>query len=174
MPKLNHLRPSSLSSNPRASLSSYLRFRDTIESAASGHPLPHVCIPSSLAPSTFISRIRDAVSGLLAFDYPCSVDKDRLSLWWSEVVVAPDPTNPKAVIIGPKTSVVEKVNAPTPIPQGMMSFTTLVQDEFDAFCLLLSRGRIQGPVHVKDGGWSYATAPNVEVLRRPDGSIVLI
>jgi hypothetical protein len=174
MPKLNHLRPSTLSSNPRASLTSYLRFRDTIEAAAGSHPLPHVCIPSSLAPSTFISRIRDAVSGLLAFDYPCSVDKDRLSLWWSEVVVAPDPTNPKAVIIGPKTSVVEKATASVPIPDGMLSFVSLEPDEFAAFCLLLSRGRIQGPVHIKNAGYTYATSPNVEVLSRPDGSIVLI
>lgn len=177
MPKTDpsRLRPSTLASNPRASLSAYLRFRDTIEAAISSHPAAHVCVPQDYAPATFVSRIRDAVRGLIAFDYPCAHPPERISLWWSEVVVAFDPHDPNAVIIGPKTSVVEKINAPKAVPQDMKAFVSLEPDEFSAFCLLISRGRIDGPVHVKNHTNSSVAVPaNVEIISRPDGSIVLI
>lgn len=174
MPKLDHLSASSLSTNPRATFIAYSRFRDTIEAAALSHPAPFACVPQNLEPSTFISRFRDAVRGLLAFDYPCSVDSVTLRRWWSEVIVSPDPGNPKGVIIGPKKSVVEKAEATPSLPIEMKSFISLTPEEFDAFCLLISRGRVDGPIHVKDGGYTSSPHPNVEILQRPDRSIILL
>lgn len=170
--KLNRIDPEDLSSNPRATLAAWQRYEDLIIQAFQAHPQGWTYTPRMLAPVTFVSRIRDAIRGKIAFDYPSIVNKEEIANWFSQVifkVVGND------VYIGPKTKLMETLKAPT-TTKDTLTFETLSIDEICAFALLLSGGQIQGPIVIQKPPSisSLPNYPNFHTLPRPDGSLVLL
>lgn len=174
MKKLLRLDPKTLVHNPRSTLSSWTRYQPLVEAAMAIHPKPYVYHPTSLSPATVASRIRDAIRGALAFDYPCNVSNAELKRWYDEVVVRFDR---ESVWIGPlekaKTEPVGGVEAPT--TSNLYSYDTLTFEEVTAFAKLLSNERIRGPVVVRNPpDVTLLEDQNVQVLKKDDGSLVLI
>ena len=127
-----------------------------------------------MTPSSVASKLRDAVRGKLAFNYPDAEITDlALARWYSEIVVKHDKEN---VFIGPPEEVKRSLIGTTPASEHELHFPTLSFEELSAFTLLLSGGRISGPIVVKQPpDISLLTLrPNVEILNRKDGSLVLI
>lgn len=165
----------SLSVNPRATLVAWERFSHIVVSAFQASPAPFTYLPTGLSPYSVASKIRDAIRGKLAFDYPCVIDNDVLTKWWEGVVV----TNTKEkVTIGPRKRDLPAVDG-TVHGDAAFIFDTLPFPELDAFELLLSTGRIKGPIlltkppiGVEEGVNSIY--PNVERIFRPDGKLILL
>ncbi len=174
MKKLDNIDPQRLANNPRATLQSWLKYRDVVLSAIRSHPKPFIYQPVNMAASSVASKLRDAVRGKLAFNYPDpDITDNTLAKWYSEIVVKHDKEN---VFIGPPDAVRTTLTGATPYDGHEMSFPTLSFEEVSAFTLLLSGGRIIGPVKItQPPDLSLLTKrPNVEILSRPDGSLVLI
>lgn len=106
---------------------------------------------------------------MLAFSYPSSVPHETLLSWYSEVVIRFDSTH---VHIGPKVPLEEvlEVNIHT---LGALEFDELSLPELEAFALLLSHGKIQGPIIVKTGEFS-SLLPNLIIKHREDGALILL
>lgn len=138
------------------------------------HPKPFIYQPTSMTPSSVASKLRDAVRGKLAFNYPDQEISDlALARWYSEIVVKHDKEN---VFIGPPEEVKRTLVGTTPKSDHELNFPTLSFEEVSAFTLLLSGGRITGPIVVRQPpDLSLLTLrPNVEMLQRKDGSLVLL
>lgn len=174
MSKIDRLEPELLSANPRASLSSWLRYADTVQRAFERKPHAYDFEPLNMKPSTVASRIRDAIRGCLAFGYPCDfASHAELSLWWHEVVVK---HTDKKVYIGPQEEVTEALKTRVAGPKTTYTFDNLSFEEVAAFAVLLSSGRIVGPVvitHPPDISL-IPERTNLEMMPRPDGSLVLL
>jgi hypothetical protein len=174
MRKLDNIDPQRLANNPRATLQSWLKYRDVVLSAMHQHPKPFIYQPISMTPSSVASKLRDAVRGKLAFNYPDDEISDlSLARWYSEIVVKHDKEN---VFIGPPEEVKRTLIGAKPSNDHELNFPTLSFEEISAFTLLLSGGRIVGPIKVTQPPdiTLLPTRPNVEMLKRPDGSLVLI
>lgn len=176
MPKLERIDPSLLASNPRASFAAWMKYRDIVEVAYNKHPVPHRFEPANLAAATVTSRIRESVRGAIAFEYPGFCSPADLTRWWSETVVK---QNGKEVIIGPAEQVAEAVKVKQATPSSTSSgyfYDTLDFEQIAAFCCLISGGLIQGPVVVKaPPDLDLLTdRPNVELMKKPDGSIIIL
>jgi len=174
MKKLDNIDPQRLAGNPRATLQSWLKYRDVVLSAFRQHPKPFIYTPTSMAATSVASKLRDAVRGKLAFSYPDGEVSDfELAKWYSEIVVKHDKEN---VYIGPPEGVKRSLTGSTPASTSELKFPTLSFEEVSAFTLLLSGGRIVGPVLILQPPdlSLLPPRPNVEMLRRPDGSLVLI
>ncbi len=120
------------------------------------------------------SKLRDAVRGKLAFNYPDSDITDlELAKWYSEIVIKNDKEN---VFIGPPDEVKTTLTGSTPNSASELTYPTLSFEELSAFTLLLSGGRIAGPVICRQPPdiSLLPRRPNVEILNRADGSLVLI
>src|SRR5215468_1793852 len=103
MKKLDRIDPQRLASNPRATLQSWLKYRDVVLSAIRQHPKPYIYHPVSMTPSSVASKMRDAIRGKLAFSYPDpDVTDFDLARWYSEIVIKHDKEN---VFIGPPDKV---------------------------------------------------------------------
>ena len=176
MRKLDRIDPSILATNPRASIQSWLKYRDIVIAAYKQHPKPFVYRPVSMTPSSVCSKMRDAVRGKLAFDYPeDEVTNNELARWYSEVILKHDkeqvyiglPEEVRATLIG--------VTPSGPNANGL-KFPTLTFEEISAFTLLLSAGRILGPVEILQPPdiTLLPRRPNVEILNRKDGSLVIL
>lgn len=174
MRKLDNIDPQRLANNPRATLQSWLKYRDVVLSAMNQHPRPFIYQPISMTPSSVASKLRDAVRGKLAFNYPDNEISDLdLARWYSEIVVKHDKEN---VFIGPPEEVKKTLIGSTPRSDHELNFPTLSFEEVSAFTLLLSGGRITGPIRISQPPdiSLLPQRPNVEMLRRNDGSLVLI
>lgn len=170
--KLNRIDPEDLSSNPRATLAAWQRYEDLVIQAYQVHPKGWKYTPRMLAPVTFVSRIRDAIRGKIAFDYPSIVSKEQLASWYSQVIFKVIGID---VYIGPKTKLIETLKTST-TTKDTLTFETLTLDEICAFALLLSGGHIQGPIVIQKPPAisSLPNYPNFHTLPRPDGSLVLL
>jgi hypothetical protein len=167
--------PQLLASNPRATLAEWQRFQPIIAEAFRRHPEPYVFQPQELTCATFVSRARDAIRGAIAFNYQITfTTPERLRTWRSEVIFKYDRTT---VYIGPPTRCREALTVAavsSPVQNGY-HFSSLSPDELAAFALLLSTSRLQGPVVVtKPTSLAVPAFPNLETIRRPDGSLVLL
>lgn len=174
MKKLDNIDPQRLANNPRATLQSWLKYRDVVISAMRMHPKAFIYQPANMAASSVASKLRDAVRGKLAFEYPDPDVTDlALARWYSEIVVKNDKEN---VFIGPPEAVKTTLTGAAPQNDHEMSFPTLSFEEVSAFTLLLSGGRIVGPVRITQPPdlSLLPKRPNVEMLSRPDGSLVLL
>jgi hypothetical protein len=174
MRKLDNIDPQRLAGNPRATLQSWLKYRDVVLSAMNQHPKPFIYQPSSMTPSSVASKLRDAVRGKLAFNYPDNEITDlALARWYSEIVVKHDKEN---VFIGPPEEVKKTLVGSTPTSSSELSYPTLSFEEISAFTLLLSGGRIVGPIICTQPPdlTLLPLRPNVEMIKRKDGSLVLI
>lgn len=172
--KLERIDPARLATNPRASLSAWLRYEPIIHAAMRQHPKPYEYTPSNMAASTVCSRLRDAIRGAIAFGYSTNPTTEELTRWWAEVRIT---FAGNVIRIAPPSADVATALAGGTAPNGTtLSFSDLSFEELTAFHLLLSNGRIPGPViiaHPPDPGL-LPTRPNVEILPRPDGSLVLL
>lgn len=162
-----------LASNPRASLASWLRYEHIALAAMAQHPRPYVYNPSSMAATTVVSHIRDAVRGAIAFGHCAKKSVEEIKDWWQETTVR---HINNAVVIGPVEKgdklPLEGVNK----SDTTLSFPSLSLEEVLAFQLLLSNGRLSGPVIISNPPdlSLLPPRPNVEVLEREDKSVVLL
>lgn len=175
VPKLDRISASDLQHNPRASLSSWLKYENIVVAAYHQHPKPYEFHPVSHKSTTVCSRIRDAIRGAICFGYPIDSERistDDLSLWWKEVVVKPCG---EVVLIGLPKTVDEEIKV-SKESSGTFQFTTLTLEEILAFNVLLSTGRILGPVTVFNPP-DVSMVPqreNVDMMQRVDGSLILM
>ena len=145
MKKLDRIDAKSLASNPRASYSSWLKYEPVVLAAYKQHPKIFVYSPTSMTPASVASKMRDAVRGMLAFSYPCSVPVLELAKWYDEIIIKHDkesvyigqPEGVKSVLSGEQRS---------PDSSSNLIFPTLTFEEVSAFQLLLSTARILGPI----------------------------
>lgn len=174
MKKLSRISPSDLSSNPRATLRAWQRYEPIVLAAVAKHPSPFTFTPDSLEPSTFVSRIRDAIRGKIAFDYPSSLSVETVSSWFDEVIFK---IINKSVYIGPKEALKTSPLLAAVEKSTDLTFSTLSFDEIAAFALLLSNGRLSGPIVITSPPKEVSllpSYPNFQPLPRPDGSLVLL
>lgn len=178
MKKLEHIDPDRLKGNPRATFVAWKKYESLVLAAFRMHPQPYIYRPANMAASTVCSRLRDAVRGKLAFDYPCDVPDSPSNLdlarWYSEVVFKYDK---EQVFIGPPESihgVLTGTQVGSPRTKQLV-YESLSFEEVSAFSLLLSTGRIEGPVLIKTPPdlTLLPDRPNTEKMTKPDGSLVL-
>lgn len=174
MSKLDNLTPSALSSNLRASISSWQRYERIVERAFHVHPQQFVFTPTLFSPATVASQMRDAIKGAIVFKYPTTLSENDLVRWFSETTIRHDK---EKVYIGPRKK--EKVTCEiTEERETELSFQTLSLNELNAFILLLGNERIKGPVVVRKCDalrlHEVPPHPNVEIITKPDGSIILL
>jgi hypothetical protein len=172
MKKLDRLDLQTLSANPRASLSSWRKYEPIVEAAFFQHPKPYIYAPSSLSPYTVSSRIREAIRGKLAFDYPAKISTLDLSRWYDEIIIKNDAKN---VFIGPPEEVQKSIKGTSLSTSPTYSFDSLSFEEISAFSLLLSNGRLTGPVTILQPPdiSLLPDRPNVERIEK-DGGLMLI
>lgn len=173
MSKLDSINAADLSSNPRATLAAWLKYEPIVAKALQVHPKPFAYTPTTMSPYSVASKLRDAVRGKIAFDYPSTLHTDVVSRWWNEVQVSNDI---EKVLIGPKGVKVGRLDGSVHSDYAFM-FDTLEYEEVSAFELLLSTGRIKGPVmiqHPKANLSVDGTQPNCERIFRPDGALILL
>lgn len=172
--KLDRLDPKLLSTNPRATLSAWLKYKETVLAAYRQYPKNFVYRPINMSSASVCSKLRDAIRGQLAFGYTDDISNDDLSKWFSEVVFKNDN---EYVYIGlpneVKTALVGKQESHN---DTKLFFPELSFEEVAAFSLLISGGRLIGPVIVKSPPdiTLLPPRPNVEMMERPDGSLVLL
>lgn len=180
MGKLDNLDPASLSSNPRATESAWRRYEKMILAAYNHRPKPFIIVASlyNLSPHTLCSRIREAIRGKLAFDYPSEVSAAELKAWYHHNTVS---YTIDTVIIGPKSKLVNPPLEPPPTQNHSdLQFDSLNVEEFMAFAFLVNSGKLQGPVLIRrldtsiDWQARLSGLSNIQILNRPDGSTVLI
>lgn len=174
MNKLDRTTPESLRGNPRATLLSWQKYEQIVKAAIEVHPKSYVYPCSSLRPTTVASRLRDAIRGKIAFDYPSELSTNAVTRWYSEIIIKFDIEN---VYIGPLEKVTEVLEGHGQIRgESVMSFPTLSFEEVAAFALLLANGRVQGPVHIHQPPdiSLLSERPNLEKIQREDGSLILI
>lgn len=170
--KLSRISMESLANNPRATLSSWLKYEPVILAAYRQHPKSYSYRPANMAAVTVCSRLRDAVRGLLAFKYSCEVPHDDIQRWYSEVKICHDGTN---VIIGPIEKNMDQLEGEgSDVP--LYSFKELSLEEVVAFSVLISGNRITGPVFVASPPdvSLLPSRPNVEVVKKEDNSLMLL
>ena len=174
MSKLNRLDPEVLAHNPRAKLTAWYKYQPLIRDAFEKSPHVHRWSPTNLTPATVASRLRDAVRGCLVFQYPISfTTHEQLASWWDTVIVKHTTSE---ILIGHPEATVEALKGTDPTAPGYR-FTDLSFEELTAFAVLLSTSRLSGPVVVSTPptDWHLVTErPNLEVMSRDDGSLVLL
>lgn len=170
--KLLRLDPTLLASNPRATLSAWQRYEPLVLAAHSQHPQTFSYECTDMASNTICSRIRDAIRGALAFSYPSTLAHADLLSWYSEVIIRFDATH---VHIGPRGPLTPTLSILKPKDSTTLEYARLTNDELHAFALLLSSGRLQGPILCHHPNLtSPLLHPNLEVIHREDGAMVLI
>lgn len=169
--KLDRIDAAALSSNPRATLQAWKRYEPIVLAAFRMHPRTYVFSPSSLSTATVASRLRDAIRGALAFSYDSTISPTELSAWYSQIIIKHTKTE---VLVGPPEAVTSEITESREDARSF-SYHTLSFDELIAFTVLLSHGRISGPVTIFQPPdiSQLPPQPNVEVMKRTDGSLVL-
>lgn len=170
MSKIDNISRAALAGNPRASLTAWLKYEQIVVAAYERHPSPFVYTPTSMTPASVASKLRDAVRGKIAFDYPSSVATENISSWWSEVVVHFDDTRVFITKPGVKKTEIFGVA----IGDYAHCFDYIITDELAAIELLLSRGRLKGPIRIEQPPQVLpALLPNVERVMRATTLILL-
>lgn len=170
MSKLSRLDPSSLSTNPRCTLSSWSRYRKIVLSAYHAFPTPYLFTPTSCSPAFFTTRCRDAIRGCLAFEFEPDLTSSLLS-WWGKTILREE---------GEKVAFRPAERQPAPVqgnePQSKFTFKQLRPDEFGSFLLLLSRGLLEGPITVLEpAGLNIPLEVyNCEVIHTDDGKLIIL
>lgn len=127
-----------------------------------------------MMPSSVASKLRDAVRGKLAFNYPDPDLTDlELAKWYSEIIVKHNREN---VYIGPPEEIKSVLVGATPATKNELVFPTLSFEEVAAFALLLSNSRIVGPIRIQQPPdlSLLQRRPNVEIINQENGELVLI
>lgn len=172
--KLNRIDANSLAANPRATLQAWKQYEPIVIAAMEKHPQPFVYPCSTLRPVTVCSRLRDAIRGKIAFDYPSVLPTLDVARWFGEVIFKYDIEN---VYIGQAENVRDVLpGTGATANQNNLTFSTLSLEELLAFSLLLSTNKIVGPVIVKIPP-DISLLPqrdNLEIVKQNDGSLMLL
>lgn len=172
--KLDRIEPTGeLAANPRASLASWLRYSNIVTAAYRQHPRTYIYQPANMAATTVASRIRDAIRGCLAFSYESAIPHADLLRWYSEIVIKNDLAQ---VFIGPPKQLSASLVGAAKVEDLRYDYDTLTFEEIVAFTMLLSTGRIVGPVKIQNPP-DLSLLPernNVETLPQKDGSLLLL
>lgn len=175
--KSDRLDPALLSSNPRATLPMWTRFAPIVEKAMAQHPKPFLYRPSGLAPGTVLIGIRDAIRGAIAFDYyGDAVRTSALATFFDEVIIK---QLGDSIYIGQRNKIPKTVSPLIPADGDTvapLTFPSLSFEEVAAFTLLLSNGRLSGPVRITNPP-DLSLLPertNCEVIPAADGSVTLL
>ncbi len=119
--------------------------------------------------------MRDAIRGMIAFNYPCEIPMIDLARWYDEIIIKHDK---ECVYIGPPAEVKLTIRGDqrSPDSSSNLIFQTLSFEEVSAFQLLLSNARILGPILIQNPPdlSLLPKRPNVEIMQREDGSLVLL
>ena len=171
--KLNRIDPNVLQHNPRCTLNAWKKYEALAIAAFNQHPRPYVFHPTTMSPATVASRFRDAVRGAIAFGYDSVILADELLRWYGETVIKHDKEN---VYIGPPTKVLSVLSANEGEVSQDQQFTTATFEEVSAFALLLSSGKLHGPIIITSPPdlTLFSERPNVEMIVRSDGSLLLL
>lgn len=169
--KLSSITVERLKSNPRASAAAWHRYCPFIVEAIKKFPQPSRFIFAGLSPTTAESRIRDAIRGKIAFGYTEGPAVEDVVAWWEQIIVKRDGD---FIYLGLK----DKFEEPLKATEEGFQFINLDAQAIEAFALLLSRGHLKGPVKISVPptlvSLNLLSFPNLQVLNRPDGSLVLI
>lgn len=180
MNKLDRLDPEALLGNPRATLPAWKKYETLAMLAFKMHPQTYSWEPSNMAPSTVCTRLRDAVRGCLAFRHPISeiyeVTHEELARWFGEVVFKYDNDH---VHVGMPQAVIHEIEGHAgqrDTPESNLVFPSLDFEELNAFVLLISKGRLHGPILVEKPPdiTLLGERPNVELMSRKDGSLLIL
>lgn len=171
--KLERIDPAVLAANPRCTLSAWLKYEPVVLAAYQRHPAPYIYRPTSMSPVSVCSKIRDAIRGKLAFDYPSEIDTPSLAIWYAEIIVKHDREN---VYLGPEKAVTDALVGSATTADSIFSFDTLSFEEVSAFQLLLSGSRLIGPITVTHPPdvTLLPERPNVEMILKPNGTLILL
>lgn len=169
--KLLNLDPASLASNPRATLRSWLKYEAIVKAAIALHPRPYVSCPPGLSPNTVGTRLRDAIRGKLAFNFPSTLSNETISNWYGEIIIKYDD---KQLYIGPP-QVVTELLAGTSTSQDSQSYDAPSFEAVSALQLLLSTAMLRGPITITNPPdcTLLPDRPNVVLIPREDGSLIL-
>jgi len=143
--------------------------------AYAAFPEPYLFTLDGFSVQSVVSKLRDAVRGKLALDYPCTVPNDDLFAWWRQVIVRPDGDK---VYIGPKPAKNAEPVAPTDrgTSRNPYHFRTLEPRFAQMFAELLNAGHIQGPITIVKPGPDPDISGlfNVDLIHLPDGRLQII
>lgn len=170
--KEQNLAPENLTSNPRATLGAWNKYHKVVESAITSPENPVKITPQSVTTGTFVTRLRDAIRGCIAFSYPLLSDQYshedlkewfiRMTFWFSN----------EHVFIGNRKKNDQPVVAR--VEKAGFHFESLTTAEIYAFQVLLSSGRLKGPVEVDVAPTlEPCEIVNVQILHRDKGFIIL-
>lgn len=171
--KLARTTPESLQGNPRASFAAWKRYEPIVLAAFAQHPRPYIYQPTSMSATTVASRLRDAIRGAIAFEHQNQIPADLFRSWFTEIIIKQEG---EQVYIGPPGETAQILEGSVPQKTRDLCFDSLSFEEIVAFCILLSTGRLHGPVKIQHPP-DISVLPerqNVEILPREDGSLVLL
>lgn len=180
MPKSSRLDPSKLLGNPRATFAAWKKYETMALASYHAYPNAYVWEPDGMAPCTVATRLRDAIRGCLAFKHPISevyeITHADLESWFDQVVFK---YTDMRVLVGPPQKVIDELEGAqvgSLQERKGLTFPSLDFEEVNAFLLLLSRGRLVGPIiiHSPPDISLLSERPNVEAVPRPDGSLLLL
>lgn len=163
-----------LASNPRATLAAWERYRSLVSSAMRFYPQAYQFAPATLSPTSVVSKMRDAIRGKIAFDFPGDPETELVRDWYAKVILK---VIDGKVFIGPREQAKVRPEVRAKDEGGsMLTFGQLAPDELAALFLLLSRGKLSGPVRLTKiaRGSELPDIPNVEAIPQPDGSLLLL
>jgi len=171
--KIHRIVPSSLAHNQRATLAPWQRYEALVLRAYDAAPAPVRFKPSGLSAESVVSKVRDAIRGMIAFSYPSRVTSDELSAWWSTVIVR---RIDDEVYIGPRLRYDSELTAKA--EHTRYEYDTLSQSEMRCFAVLLSAGRINGPITIRKplvpDPSVFDGLTNAEPINMPDGTLLII
>jgi hypothetical protein len=137
----------------------FRRFEPLIAEGVKNYPAPTTFAPQDgMGPTTFVARFRDAMTSFRRFGWSTNlIDVEKFNSLGAAIVIRHDLVNGTAVFdvrhaAGKAPAGLTVPNSFVPdakkaTPNGVQ--TDLTHDELTAFCLLLSKHRISGPVLVK-------------------------
>lgn len=174
--KLERIDAKDLIGNPRCRLPAWLRYQHIVEEAYRRHPRPYIYRPPNMSALTVTSQLRDAIRGAIAFGHPSSIPVPDLIAWYSQIIIKH--LDGEVYIGTPEERAVVPLlpTVAAPTVSDPYSFDTLSLEELIAFTILLSTNRVRGPVtvHQPPSFDMLPPRPNVEVITKPDGSLVLL
>ena len=165
--KVHSIDPRSLATNPRCTLSNWLRFAPVISEARAAFPKPYRYSNPALSPATIANNIRDVIRAAICFSFV--EDVDALSSWFDSVVIRRCESD---VFIGPP----DALDSAQPL-STTSTLSTVTLEQLSALCLLLSSSILTGPYHVRTPPVSIDLLPqypNCEIIHNADGSLTLL
>lgn len=132
---------------PHLSLSLFRRYEPYISTAISRHPLATpIAIPTTLAHTTFVARLRDAINSLERYRWQTAIPMDTfLSAKLKVAYRSP------IALVGSAAAIRDHLNAPpeAPVVVGTKPiFDLLSCSDLRLLCYLAANGQLTGPIRL--------------------------